>query len=287
MRHFFVITNTYKDSKYVMAKRIQSYIEQQGGTCIIYVNNDKDVKPGYRYTNPRAVPADTECIIVLGGDGTMIQAARDLAEYDIPLIGVNFGKLGFLTEMDQENVIEKLTQLLEDQYEIERRMMLQGKIIRRGACIDTNIALNDIVVNRSGLLRVIDFRVFVNDKLLNRYTADGIIVGTPTGSTAYNLSAGGPIVEPNASLIVLTPICPHTMNTRSIILSANDVVTIEIGENRSAAPEERIVAFDGCETLRLQAGDRIEIRKYEKMTSILKLSNVGFLEVLQQKMIDK
>jgi NAD+ kinase len=287
MKNFFIITNPHKDKDYEVTKQMQQYIEQNGGTCTVYVSEETDGDASYRYTNPKAVPLETQCVIVLGGDGTMLQAARDLAAYDIPFIGVNFGKLGFLAEMDQQDIREQLDQLLSDQCQVENRMMLSARVMRKDTCLDTQIALNDIVVNRSGMLRLIDFNVYVNHKLLSRYTADGIIIATPTGSTAYNLSAGGPIVEPNAKLIVLTPICPHSMNTRSIVLSANDVITIEMLENRSNSLEERIVAFDGCGVIPLQPGDTIEIEKCEKVTSIVKLNRAGFLEVLQQKMSDK
>ncbi len=285
MKHFFVIANPEKDNQLTMANHIQQYIIGHGGTCLVHESIECEQKRGYRYTDPNSVPEDTECVIVLGGDGTMIQAARDLAARDIPLIGVNFGKLGFLTELDQQNITEKLDALLEGRHETEHRMMLSGNVIRNGNSIGSHIALNDIVVNRSGPLRILDFRVYVNGKLLKQYRADGMIAGTPTGSTAYNLSAGGPLVEPKANLILLTPICPHTMNARSIILSAEDVVTVEIGGSQGNTGEP-IAAFDGYETIALKPGDRIEIRRSGKTTSVLKLGNLGFLEVLQQKMSD-
>ena len=147
-----------------------------------------------------------------------------------------------------------------------------------------DLALNDIVVARKGAIRVIHFRLFVNGELLNSYEADGVIISTPTGSTAYNLAAGGPIVEPTASMIVITPICPHALNTSSIVLSAEDEIVIQIGEGKHGIPDEAYVAFDGVDEVELTSGDMVEIRKAEAQTRIIKLNQDSFLETLRRKM---
>ena len=150
--------------------------------------------------------------------------------------------------------------------------------------VSSDVALNDIVVCRKGELRVIHFRLYVNGALLNSYEADGIIISTPTGSTAYNLSAGGPIVEPTASLIVITPICSHALNTSSIVLSPEDEIVVEIGKGRDNAEQEVIVSFDGADTRVLRTGERVEIRRAKASTKFIKLSKVSFLETLRRKM---
>ena len=147
-----------------------------------------------------------------------------------------------------------------------------------------NLALNDIVVNRAGALRIIDYEISVNGEPLNRYSADGMIVSTPTGSTGYSLSAGGPIVSPMASMIVVTPICPHTLTARSIVLSGGDRVTVRTGSGRRNQREESFVTFDGEVQVPVATGDYVEIQKSEKTVNILKISRVSFLEVLRDKM---
>ena len=181
---------------------------------------------------------------------------------------------------------ETLEKLLENHYTLEKRMMLTGRIIRNGKILSENVALNDIVINRGGLLRVIDFDIYVNGMKLNQYKADGMIVSTPTGSTAYSMSAGGPIVKPSANLILLTPICPHTLNTRSIILDADDIVELEVLNKRRVENDERFAYFDGDMAIKLISGDRISISKSKISTGIIKLSSRSFIEILKRKMSD-
>jgi len=174
--------------------------------------------------------------------------------------------------------------LMEDRYTLERRMMLDGTLYRGDKIKKRDVALNDIVISRGGVLRVIDFKLFVNGEFLNLYSADGIVIATPTGSTAYNMSAGGPIVSPEASLMVVTPICPHTLNTRSIILSAEDTITIELCTDRSGNNKERLVSFDGDNSQKAYEKDSIKICRSRQCTNIIKLNKISFLEILRKKM---
>ena len=229
MDRFYIIPNSAKDPELTFSNRIIAYLEKHGARCHVQKITEKMEGP-YHYTDPDGIPQDTQCIIVLGGDGTLLQAARDVVHLDIPLLGINLGTLGFLAEVDKNSVYPALDRLLSDDYELEDRMMLEGKIYRGEELIGKDIALNDIVIGREGHLRVIRFKNYVNDAYMNSYNADGIIISTPTGSTGYSLSAGGPVVSPSASMMIMTPIAPHTMNTRSIILSGEEAVTVEIGE---------------------------------------------------------
>ena len=238
----------------------------------------------FRYTDEAWIPDGTECILVLGGDGTLIQAARDTVNRRIPLLGINLGTLGYLAEIEKAGVGDALDSLMAEQYTIEPRMMLEGRVYRNGGETVQDIALNDIVVNRAGDLRMIDYEISVNGESLNRYGADGMIVSTPTGSTGYSLSAGGPIVSPMASMIVVTPICPHTLAARSIVLSGEDRVTIRLGPGRRAQSEEAFASFDGGGSVSMATGDYVEIEKSEKTVNILKISRISFLEVLRNKM---
>lgn len=291
MDNFFLITNRDKDTDYIITEKIKNIIENAGKKCIIRQNEgnmpaEKNLN-GYSFTDPNEVPQNTECIIVLGGDGTMILAARDLVKLDIPFIGINLGNLGYLAEVEVQNVEETVVQLMEGGYHIEKRIMLSGTLSRNGENICSNIALNDIVVGRSGALRVIDFNIYVDGIFLNQYTADGIIIATPTGSTAYNLSAGGPIVTPEADIVLLTPVCAHTLSTRSIVLPAVSHIEIEICADRHRCDDKKILTYDGSENTELRAGDKIRITKSELDTKILKLSDRSFVETLQKKMSAK
>ena len=231
MDKFYIITNSDKDKDLEFTGQIVEYLKANGRKCMVQQAERKQ-EGAYHYTNPALIPEDTECILVLGGDGTLLQAARDVVHREIPMLGVNLGTLGFLAEVDKQSVYSALDKLMEDDYEIEERMMLTGTVWRDGKIIGRDVALNDIVIGRDGHLRVVRFKNYVNDVYLNSYNADGIIISTPTGSTGYSLSCGGPIVAPNGSMTLMTPIAPHTLNTRSIIFPAEDVITVEIGEGR-------------------------------------------------------
>lgn len=284
MDKFYIITNPQKDIDFMVRDAIKEFLEGHGKECAFSCPERRQGEKKFRYTDPDAIPEDTECVLVLGGDGTLIQAARDLFGKDIPFVGVNFGTLGYLAEIEKQTIIPALKQLMEDHYTVENRMMLDGYIMRDGQKIEEDVALNDIVISRHGALRVIKYKVYVNGEYLNQFAADGIIISTPTGSTAYNLSAGGPIVSPKASLLVMTPICPHTLNTRSIILSAEDVITIELCRSRSDSREENLVSFDGDNSKRVKSKDQIVISCSRHYTRIIKLNQISFLEVLGNKM---
>lgn len=283
MDKFYIITNSVKDKDQQITNMIVTYLEMHGKQCQVQMGGEKTEGP-YHYTNPDLIPEGTECIIVSGGDGTLLQAARDVVHRKIPLLGINLGNLGFLAEVDKQSIHPALDQLMADDYKIEERMMLTGTVWRDGKIIGEDIALNDIVICREGPLRVVRFRNYVNNEYLNSYNADGIIISTPTGSTGYSLSCGGPIVSPNASMTLMTPIAPHTMNTRSIIFPAEDVITVEIGEGRRQNQEKGLASFDGDTEIPMVTGDRIVIRKSELSTRIVKLNRLSFVEVLRQKM---
>ncbi len=203
----------------------------------------------------------------------------------LPLLGVNLGTLGYLAEIDRESIEPALCHLMADEYTIERRMMLHGQVYHRGKAVAEDVALNDIVIGREGPLRVIRFNNYVNGEFLNSYTADGIIISTATGSTGYSLSAGGPIVSPETNIMIMTPVAPHTLNTRSIIFPAEDEITVEVTEGAQKNGEGKAVAsFDGDTNISMNVGDRIVIKRSVSDTKIIKISNISFLEVLRTKM---
>ena len=284
MDKFYIITNRDKDQNLRFTEEIVRYLKEHGKKCQVQ-QAERRVEGEYHYTDPALIPEDTQCILVLGGDGTLLQAARDVVHREIPMLGINLGTLGFLAEIDKTSIYTALDKLFADDYEIEERMMLTGTVWRGDKITGQDVALNDIVISRVGPpLRVIGFNNYVNDGYLNSYNADGIIIATPTGSTGYSLSCGGPIISPNAAMTVMTPIAPHTLNTRSIIFPEDDVITVELGEGRRQIQENGLASFDGDVEVPMATGDRIVIKKASVSVKILKLNHLSFVEVLRQKM---
>lgn len=276
MERFYIITNNLKDPDYKITQEMKSYIVSHGKSCLLCAKDEEG------HIIQDKVPKEIECAIVLGGDGTLIRAARELKDHSIPLLGVNMGTLGYLAEVELPNYKKALDYLFNHTPDIENRMMMQGNIC--GSKTEENVAMNDIVITREGNLRIVHFNVYVNGMLLSSYQADGMIVSTPTGSTGYNLSAGGPVVEPTASMFVITPICSHALNASSVVLSAEDTIEVEICEGRYGRIERALVSFDGADTVALETGDRVMIRKAEETTRLVKLGKESFIKIMREKM---
>lgn len=284
MDTFYIITNYQKDPEMTVAHEIREYLESKGKTCYIQQKEAEDPQGRYRYTDAQHVSDEVECVLVLGGDGTLLQAARDLVDRSIPLLGINMGTLGYLAEIDRKNIFPALDKLIGGEYTVEHRMMLTGTAFHQSRRMLADIALNDIVISRNGRLRVVDFNVYVDGAFLSSYTADGIIISTPTGSTGYNLSVGGPIVAPEASLILLTAIAPHTLNSRPIVLPDFVEITIEIGTNHGTDIDGAEATFDGDTSVKLSSSDRIVITRSMREALMIKTKNTSFLEILREKM---
>ncbi len=289
MKHFLIYSNLHKDPEMATTKRICSFLQENGQKVSVKVDagdwKERDFA-GVRCAADE-IPTDADIILVLGGDGTVLQAARETSKLGIPMVGINLGTLGYLTEVEPANLEESLRRLMEDDYEYDDRMMLSGLVELKDGTSVEEWSLNDIVITRQGVLQIIQFNIYVNGQFLKAYSGDGVIVTTPTGSTGYNLSAGGPLVAPRAQLIMITPICAHTLNQRSIVLSSEDLIEIEIPEGREGRIQTVEVHFDGSHTMPLSTGDRIRISKSEKMTRFIQLNHVSFLEILHRKMADE
>ena len=284
MNTFYVVTNTQKDPEYKNADVIRKYLENKGKKCYVQKEEENTAKT-YKYTNADKIPPDTECVLVLGGDGTLLQAARDLVRWKLPFFGINFGTLGYLSEREFSDYPQALDKLCLGEFTVENRMMIEGDAYKGGRKVLSDLALNDVVIIRRGHLKIIDFDVYVDDSFLCSYRADGIIVATPTGSTGYSLSAGGPIVDPGASLMILTPVAPHTLTSRPVILPDNVTITIRLSgrmERQGADCAEAV--FDGDTSLICGAGDYIKIRRSECSTQMVKTNRRSFVETLRSKM---
>lgn len=284
MKHFLIYANRYKDRNLATAQRVCDFLRQKGRRAVLKaVGGHAGTKDA---SEPEDIPEDTDCVIVLGGDGTVLEAARGMRGRSIPMIGVNMGTLGYLTEIEPSALEESLERLIAGDYVRESRMMLQGRITFPDGSIKKDWALNDIIISRRGPLQIIKFNIYVNGQFLNNYSADGMIVTTPTGSTGYNLSAGGPLIEPGARLIMMTPVCPHSLNQRSLVLSPEDIIEIEIPRSRDGGEQTVDVNFDGSHAVPLGTGDRLCVTRSEKVTEFIRLNQVSFLEVLHRKMQD-
>lgn len=283
MNNFCIITNIDKDCDYKTTKLIQEYLISKGKRCIISTE-PSTVGTSDDKIDVSWITDDTDCVIVLGGDGTIIRAATDLYTKEIPLLGINLGTLGFLAEIEKQDIIPAIDSLLEEDIQIQKRMMLYGNVSRNNQTMYEDYALNDIVISRSGFSRIICVSVYVNDILVDTYHGDGVIIATPTGSTGYNLSAGGPVAAPSSNVMMITPICPHTMSQRSVLVSSDDEITILIDKSKKTQKEEAIATFDGRMGMELEAGDEIRIKRAEKVTKLIKINQKSFYEILRSKL---
>ena len=280
MRKFGLITNAYKDENLALTHKIAEYIQNKGGEAICLTEQNGEILD-YEQMDFSNIPEGLDCLMVLGGDGTLIRVATATGRHKIPLIGVNMGTLGYLCELEADTVFPAIDNLMAREYRTDERMMLQGKYPGEE---HGRSALNDIVIHRSGNLSILSLHVYVNGEFLTTYDSDGVIVSTPTGSTGYNMSAGGPIVDPKAKMILLTPINAHNLSSRSIVLCADDVIEIKMGTRRYQKDEKACVSCDGDKIAELCVGDRFVISRSKHTIQICKLNKRSFLEILSKKM---
>ena len=226
------------------------------------------------------IPSLADVIIVLGGDGTMLSVARLVGDKGVPILGVNLGGLGFITEVNREEIFSAMNKVLSGSCSEEERIMLTAMVYRHGEKIADFLVLNDVVINKGALARITDMETYVNNAYVTTFKADGLILSTPTGSTAYSLSAGGPILYPTLNSILLTPICPHTLTNRPIVLPDNVVIEVIL---RSAS-EDVFLTLDGQVGFSLRNNDAIEVRKAEFKTKILIPCERDYFQVLRTKL---
>lgn len=242
-------------------------IEHETGCAVEVVDADK-------------LPASVDLMLVLGGDGTMIATARMLGDIEIPVLGVNYGGLGYLAEFRVEELYSALESILAGNYAVEKRLMLAVELWRGEEFVTRNRVLNDVVINKSALARIIQIETSLNQQFVNSFRADGLIVSTPTGSTAYNLSAGGPVIFPSMNAVVITPICPFTLSNRPIVVP--DESTIEL---RLKTPNEDVaLTLDGQVGFPLKPEDRVVIRKSRATFNLVQPMNRNYFEVLRDKL---
>lgn len=242
-------------------------IEQETG-CVIEVIPEEEL------------PQQVDLILVLGGDGTMIATARMLGDSEVPVIGVNYGGLGYLAEFRIEELFTALESILAGDYKLEKRVMLAVELRRGDELVTKNRVLNDVVMNKSALARIIQIETYLNDQFVNSFRADGLIVSTPTGSTAYNLSAGGPIIFPTMNAVVITPICPFTLSNRPIVVPDNSVIEVRLMTEK----EDVALTLDGQVGFPVQARDRVVIRKSNTTFNLVQPKNRNYFDLLRDKL---
>jgi len=263
-----------------VAKDLINWLEERG--CTPLVGTQLASHLGYpKALTKNEIRDQGELVVVLGGDGTLISVARLFCGRDVPILGVNLGSLGFLTEITVEELYTRLEKALEGNPRVSERMMLEVTLHREGQEIEKCTVLNDMVINKGALARIVDLETKVNRHFLTTYKADGLIVSTPTGSTGYSLSAGGPIIHPLMSCIVITPICPHTLTNRPIVVTDESVISITVA---SSFDEKVYLTLDGQVGFELREGDSVEIRKALETTALVMSRSRDYFEILRTKL---
>jgi NAD+ kinase len=224
--------------------------------------------------------ADVDLMLVLGGDGTMIATARTIGDHEVPVLGVNYGGLGYLAEFRIEELYSALESILAGNYRLDRRVMLEVELRRAGEAAKTSRVLNDVVINKSALARIIEIEANFNSQYVNSFRADGLIVSTPTGSTAYNLSAGGPVIFPSMNAVVITPICPFTLSNRPIVVPDDAEIELLLKTDQ----EEVALTLDGQVGFPLKVADRVVIRKSRTTFNLIQPTNRNYFDVLRDKL---
>ncbi|NLW24310.1 MAG: NAD(+)/NADH kinase [Clostridia bacterium] len=223
---------------------------------------------------------ESDVILVLGGDGTFLRAARYTAGYEKPILGVNLGFLGFLTEIEVGEVYFYLEKMLQGDYSVEERMMLYARVRRNNHWVDSFHALNDFVINKGSFARLITLDVFLDDDFVASYSSDGVIIATPTGSTAYSLSAGGPIIHPSLDVGIITPICPHSLYARPIIICPEKIIKVQV----RAVHADAMLTVDGQYGFKLENGDEVWIEKAHFPTRLIRVKERDFFQVMREKL---
>lgn len=275
------VTNIEKDPTLQETKKMVDFVLKKG--CVVYVSeNFSDVHPDVIATSSSEMYKSVDFVVVIGGDGTILRVARSAAIFDTPILGINFGTLGYLADVEKINAIDAIEKVLNGDFTIENRMMLEPYVERGCVSHEINLALNEVCITNSVCSRMIKLSVEVNGEYFDTFRADGIIVSTPTGSTAYNLSAGGPILSPHTELMTITHICPHTLYARPFVIDGNDVVRIRVQSNYNNVQ----MSCDGQSTVQMKNDDVIIVKKSRYVTRIIKTTNMNFYDILRRKMVE-
>ncbi|MFZ7131093.1 MAG: NAD(+)/NADH kinase [Eubacteriales bacterium] len=283
MKHIGIYMNTKKKNSYEYANYIIDKLHDLNVQTVTTKEIQFRIKNQKVLVDEKLLFSSSYFIIVLGGDGTILTVVRKMRKNQIPIIGINFGKLGFLTEVEEKDIDDTIKYLLDENYAIEKRMMLELELIK-GNVIEHHYALNDIVISRASDSRIINMKTFANELFIDEYRGDGMIISTPTGSTAYSLAAGGPIVDPDNEIIILTPICPHSLyNNRSVIVNGNKKIQVIV---TCKSDEKGVATVDGQIFIQLETNQKIIIKKSQQFALLIKINENNFFDVLRYKLTE-
>jgi len=282
-KNIILYSNIKNDDRFIMTQRVGEMLSKYGRKtvfCPAFTEEEEVITPphGYKTAKLEAELQNAEMIITFGGDGTILRAARAAAETGVPILGVNMGGKGFMAELEAED-IQLLEEAAAGRYKTESRMMINTEILRSGEVLSSDFALNDVVVK--GDNKVIDLTLYSDDQRIMGFSGDGVVVATPTGSTAYSMSAGGPIVDPSAKNIIITPICAHVLEARSFVLVSDKCVSVEIGSRKH---NPAYLSVDGGDHINIRSGDIIKIYKSERFTQLVRLTGMSFYKRVSDKL---
>ncbi len=280
MKRIAFIANIEKDPDLSFTKELIDFVLKTGCVPMLSGDAEKCVCKGCEIAKSDEIYQLSDFVIVLGGDGTILRVAGKSSVYDLPILGINLGTLGYLAEVEKNDAKEAVLAVLNGKYTIERRMMLEASVYD-GKKTNKMLALNEAALSNGVFSRMIEINLKINNQYVDTLRADGVIISTPTGSTAYNLSAGGPILKPDTELMAITYVCPHALFSRPYVVSGNDKIKISIGNGGSA-----VLTLDGQHTFPIKNGDVITVGRSEYSTSIIKTTKLSFYDILRRKMVE-
>ena len=284
LKKVILCPNPYRDAQLRVAREAKRVLDEAGCpnvVCLPFRNQEKIDGFGLAIEPLQQELRGADLIVAFGGDGTILHLSKTAAHRDVPVLGVNLGSLGFMAELESRD-LARLRDLCDGKYDVESRMMLDVNVLRDGRVIYSNLALNEALIARGNVSRVIRLKVFTEQGKLMDLAGDGVIVASPTGSTAYSLSAGGPVVEPTARNFIVSPICAHSIHANSYVLSPERVITVQTEKN-SYKPV--LLSVDGGRAFSLRSGDCVEVRRSKYDTKLVRLTKRSFCEILQKKML--
>lgn len=280
IKRIALIANTNKEKAVNVMEQVCNYLDTKGKDYLLEEASAGLLKRKVNSKIYERLIDFVDVVIVFGGDGTFLKAARTFANSDVPILGINLGQLGFLTDIEVEMLEDGLDKLLAGKYQIEERMILEGTVIRANQKVNRVIAINDLVLTKGPFSRIIKLETFIDGEYITTYPGDGLIIACPTGSTAYSLSAGGPIVNPKMKSLIITPICPHTLNSRSIVTTEDEEIVVKVDADHN----EVMLTVDGQDSFPILSEDIIKINKSNLVAKMIKLEGYNFYKILRNRL---
>lgn len=283
MKKIMMHPNPLRDIDFKTTRTIAHFLRKRGVEVTIpnyMIGNSDNILTSLPFDE---AVCDADMVVSLGGDGSILHASKKAAEHAIPILGVNIGHMGYMAELEADEVAS-FEEILNGNFSIEERMMIDVSIIRNDEIIYQNFGLNDAVIARNDKIKIIDLDLYADEFFISQYCGDGVIVATPTGSTAYSMSAGGPIVDPISKNLIITPLCSHSLTAKPVILSPNRTVSVQAHSDIDAAVG---VSVDGEEPFKLSCGDRILIKKSQYITKLVRVKNKNFYDILCTKLLER